>query len=139
MARRTIPVVFNGVSKEALVDTTPVTPGDLIERTAAGVKPHATAAGTSVERIFAREDELQGKTIDDAYAASTRCFFDIYQRGDEANARLKIGVSTTAGVTKLESAGDGTLQVLTVGECVAIALETVVGGASVKRCVVEVM
>ena len=138
MARNTIPVVFNGVSKEALADAG-ITPGHLIERTATGVKVNATAKDASPQNMFAREDELQGKTINDAYVATNRVLFDIYQPGDEVNALIKIGDSTVAGVTKLESAGNGTLQIATTGKVIAIALETVTGGASALRCVVEIL
>jgi hypothetical protein len=58
---------------------------------------------------FAVEDELQGGSIDDAYAASSRVQVWTPQRGDVVYALLKDGQNVVIG-DLLESAGDGTLQ-----------------------------
>ena len=48
-----------------------ITPGMLIELTSSNTyQPHSTADGTAAKR-FAKENSLQGSTIDDAYAADT--------------------------------------------------------------------
>lgn len=86
-----------------------ITPGHLIELISDGtVRNHATASGNALP-MFALEDELQGKGIDDDYAAADRVQCWIPGRGDIVNALLKDGQSVVAG-DFVESAGDGTLQ-----------------------------
>jgi len=47
-----------------------ITPGHLLELMSTNkVKVHASLAGVVTSKMFALEDELQGKEIDDAYAA----------------------------------------------------------------------
>ena len=87
-----------------------ITPGMLVELMSTGkVRAHATAGGNAV-KSFAIEDALQGKDIDDAYAAgdNVRCWNAI--PGDEVYAILADDETATVGCF-LESHGDGTLQV----------------------------
>jgi hypothetical protein len=92
-----------------------ITPGHLIERyNDAGspkVRKHSTAKGFA-EKFWALEDALQGKTIDDAYAAADLVFGAIPVSGGIVQAYLKAGTNYVEG-DKLESAGDGTLQKIT--------------------------
>jgi len=86
-----------------------IIPGELIElHTTGNVQVHSTEAGTA-ERMFAIEDELQGKGIDDAYADGDRvqCWFP--QAGDQVYAILEDGNSVAIG-DFLESNGAGELQ-----------------------------
>jgi hypothetical protein len=84
-------------------------PGHLLKIDSAGkVLKHATLGGTT-ERLFAKEDALQGKTKADAYAVGDVVSFHVAAPGDEINALLKPGVSYAIG-DDLVSAGDGTLQ-----------------------------
>lgn len=86
-----------------------ITPGHLVELIAAGtVQKHATAGG-NVLPMFALEDELQGKGITDAYAATDPVQVWTAVRGEEVYAILKNGQNVTIG-TFLESAGGGELQ-----------------------------
>lgn len=86
-----------------------LSPGHLIERLATGkVQKHATEGGRA-ERSFAIEDALQGRTKDDAYAADDLVGFIVANGGDDVNALIKAGSTLEAGVTRLISAGDGTL------------------------------
>ncbi len=86
-----------------------ITPGMLIEpMTTDKVRAHATAEGNALP-IFALEDELQGKEIDDAYAADDRVQCWIPQRGDEVNAILADGEDVAIG-DWLASNGDGHLR-----------------------------
>lgn len=86
-----------------------ITPGHLIQLVSAGtVQKHATASGNAFP-MFALEDSLQGKGIDEDYAAADRVQCWIPGRGDMVNAILKDGQSVVAG-DFVESAGDGTLQ-----------------------------
>ncbi len=109
MAQNTIKVKkYSDVIKEVNA-AAPITPGHLIERTSAGkVQKHATQDGTAA-RIFALEDELQGKAIGDNYATDTpvQCWFPY--PGDEVYALLANGENVSIG-DKLTSNGDGTLK-----------------------------
>lgn len=101
-----------------------LTPGHLLETTATGVKKHATQDGQA-EALFACEDALQGKTIDDAYAANDPVSLVYPLPGDKILAWLKDGESTTLGVSKLGSNGDGTLKVVASTEyAIAVAEQT---------------
>ena len=84
-------------------------PGHLIELISNGkVRKHGTSGG-SVLPMFALEDELQGKGIDDTYAANAPVQCWIPTRGDEVYAKLAYGQSVTVGAF-LVSNGDGTLK-----------------------------
>ena len=87
-----------------------ITPGHLVEQTSAStttVRKHASA-DTFAFPMFALEDALQGKGIDDAYATGDQVQVWIPTRGDIVYALLQDNASVTIG-DKLVSAGDGTL------------------------------
>jgi hypothetical protein len=87
-----------------------ITPGHLVELTSANkVQKHATASGNATPKMFALEDELQGKEIDDAYSTDNPVQVWVCQPGEVVYALLKNGETATVGMP-LESAGDGTLQ-----------------------------
>lgn len=95
--------------EEFLASGTPK-PGMLLEQTnasAATAKVHATQGGYA-ERMFAMEDALQGKTVDDAYTAATIMTVGIVQPGDRVNAMIEGGQSITIG-ERLISSGNGKL------------------------------
>ena len=85
-----------------------ITPGDLVELTSAGkVQRHSTAGGNAA-RMFALEDELQGKGLTDNYAAGDRVQVWCAVPGEMVYARLADEQNVTlAGF--LQSAGNGTL------------------------------
>ena len=83
-------------------------PGTLVELTTDGdVKKHATAGG-NVLPMFALEDELQGKGIDDAFAAGDLVQCWTPNRGDVVLAILADGQDVGEG-TFLESNAAGYL------------------------------
>jgi hypothetical protein len=88
-----------------------ITPGHLLERTSTALtfKVNATANDGRAEKIFAIEDETQGKTIADAYATGARIFYHHPVPGDKVVARIKQGEDISRG-DDLVSGGDGTLQ-----------------------------
>jgi len=105
---------YSDVVEEYPADAT-IYPGSLIQiNTEAEVKVHASAGG-NVLPMFALEDELQGKGIDDAYAAGDRVQCWIPNRGDIVLAILADGQSCVEG-DFLESNGAGYLQVHTPEE-----------------------
>lgn len=86
-----------------------ITPGMLVEEMSTGkVRAHATSEG-NVLPIFALEDELQGKGIDDAYAAAAQVQCWIPQRGEEVYAIIADGNNIAIG-DWLASNGDGYLK-----------------------------
>lgn len=94
---------------EEMVANAAITPGMLIEVMSTGkVRAHASA-GLNALPMFALEDELQGKGIDDAYAAADQVQCWIPTRGDVVYALLKDGENIAIG-DFLESAGTGYLQ-----------------------------
>jgi hypothetical protein len=120
-----------------------ITPGMLIELISTGkYRAHATAAGNAMP-IFAKEDALQGKGIDDVIAANDTFRYWIPVRGDEVNAILADDETVYEG-DLLESHGDGTLRKLAMDfdssagvltapmQVVAIALEAMDTSASSK-------
>lgn len=151
MAYRTISIETDAPVKEALADAA-ITPGWLLERTATGVKAHATRGGLA-QRLFAIEDENQGKEIGDDYTSANRVFFKNFQPGDVVYALIQDEQNIAIG-DMLVSGGDGTLAELqsdssAVGQAeqdvVGVALEAVdlsgssgEGQGGSQRCLVEV-
>ena len=100
---------FSDVNEEYTATAAALIPGMLLELDSAGkVKAHATAGG-NVLPMFAFEDELQGKGIDDAYAVSDKIQVWIPGRGDQVYAILADDNSVAIG-DFLESNGAGFLQ-----------------------------
>jgi len=86
-----------------------IIPGMLLEYTDAGeVQAHATAGGNAIP-MFALEDGLQGKGIDDSYADDDQVQVWIPGRGDQVYAILADGNTVDIG-DYLESNGAGYLQ-----------------------------
>lgn len=97
-----------GARYEEFVAGGAISPGHLLEMEADGdVIVHATASGKA-PKLFAREDALQGRTIDDAYASGERvsCFYA--KSGQRVLGILKQGEEVVKG-DALVSGGDGTL------------------------------
>lgn len=84
-------------------------PGHLLEITSVGKFQKHSNAGQNVVQIFAIEDALQGKDIDDQYSSDDPVRGWIPQRGDHALTVLADGENVEIG-DYLESAGNGTLQ-----------------------------
>ena len=100
---------YSDVIVEAVANAT-ITPGMLIELMSTGkVRAHASAGGNVAPIMVALEDELQGKGIDDDYAANAPVQCWIPYRGDEVNAIVKDGQNIAIG-DLLESAGNGEVQ-----------------------------
>ena len=111
MAYRTILVktLSEWMRNEAKADAG-ITPGHLLERTATGVKVHATAGGNAVPKLVAVENDLAGDEIGTAYSAADRVQFIAARPGDQLYMLLKDGETSAVG-SVLKSGGDGTLTV----------------------------
>lgn len=84
-----------------------ITPGMLIELNSTSKAIAAT--GTGELPMFALEDELQGKGIDNNYASGDPVQCWIPYRGDVVNGILKAGKKVSVG-TGVASNGDGKLK-----------------------------
>lgn len=149
-------VVLNGALriKEALASGS-VTPGHLVARSSATqVVVHPTDSGFA-QKLFAIEDDLQGKMVSEAYSTTSRVRFHVAAPGDEIAALIKTSETIAVG-DKLVSAGDGTLKKfvaqntgdadstdggvdIVTGQVVAVALEAVSTAPSGTRLRVEVV
>ncbi len=109
MAYNTIKVKKYSDVIEEMVASAAITPGMLLIIESTGkVKAH-NQADKDVFPIFALEDELQGKGIDDAYAANAPVQCWIPYRGDIVNAILADGENVAIG-DPLTSDGYGRLK-----------------------------
>ena len=99
-----------------------ITPGHLVELTSANkVQAHSGDGVGAFPKMFALEDELQGKEIDDAYAADDPVQVWVCQPGEVVYALLKNGETAVVG-SPLDSAGDGTLAVTTTASAVIVGI-----------------
>lgn len=95
-----------------------ITPGMLVAYNSDKKVAAHNAKGGSAFPMFALEDELQGKGIDEAYAAGAPVQVWVPYRGDHVNA-LVTGAEIVAG-DFLQSAGDGTLEAFTQALATAV-------------------
>ena len=113
---------YSDVVEEYLAHET-IYPGQLLALTnALKVQKHASAGGAGRPVMFAVEDALQGKSIDDPYSANDPVQVWIPGRGDDVLAILADGETVVKG-GPLESNADGTLKAGSSGVAVAVALE----------------
>jgi hypothetical protein len=111
MAYRTVKIKkYSDIIEEYVADTgATITPGMLLKLADTGkVVPHDVAGG-SAEKIFALEDELQGRGIDDNYVDGDPVQCWVAGRGDQVYAILTTSQTVAIG-DLLESNGDGHLR-----------------------------
>lgn len=149
MALRTIVLKGRGIRDETLAAGT-ITPGHLIEHDGTDhVVVHSTAAANA-QKMFAVENELIGNDIDVDYLTGDTTLYEHVVRGGMVNALLAAAATAVPNGAFLESAGDGTLRILTADAAtdqgqresiVAIAREAVdnSGGGTPVRIKVEVV
>lgn len=124
-----VPVIWRWgpVTRGNAIAASAILPGDLIEViTAAGadqgkVRRHATAAGRA-DPLFAECNWPYGGGLSDAYAAGDSVPLLAPGVGSIVVARCATGLAIPRGQT-LESAGDGTLRLVTTGLVVGAATE----------------
>lgn len=89
----------------------PITPGMVIILNSSNkVQAHNVAGGNVAPIMFALEDELQGNSIDDDYAADDKVQCWVTGRGDEVYAILADDTAAVVIGDLLESNGDGYLK-----------------------------
>lgn len=106
-----------------------ITPGQLVERDSSNEFAVHSGAGEPHASSFAVEDQLQGSTIADDYAAGDRVQVNYQVSGNEVMARLSpdLGGTPIAIGDFLESNGDGDLRLLagTDRQAVGVAVEAI--------------
>ena len=131
MAYNTIKIKKYSDVIEEMIAAAAIYPGMVVEMDSAGkAKVHATATGNVVPVMVALEDELQGKGIDDAYAANDKVQVWIPNSGDQFYGIIADGQTIAKG-DLLESDGYGRLQkhVPDEGSVNAIYQSSIVGVA----------
>lgn len=109
MSFNTIVLKRYGDIQEEIQASGTITPGMLLELDSSGyVKAHSTAGGNQ-NRMFAIEDALQGKSIDDQYVSGDKVRVWPAQAGEIVYAILADGENVDEG-DWLESNGAGYLQ-----------------------------
>jgi hypothetical protein len=94
---------------EEFVANAAITPGMLVELMSTNkLRAHATSGGEAAAKWFALEDELQGKGIDDAYAATDPVQVWVCVPGEVVYALIADGQTIAKG-DYLESNGAGRL------------------------------
>jgi hypothetical protein len=110
MAYNTIKIKKYSDHIEEFTAAAAIYPGMVLEMDSAGkAKVHATAGGNVVPVMVALEDELQGKGIDDAYAADDKVQVWLPAPGDVFYGVLADGQTIAKG-DQLESDANGRLQ-----------------------------
>lgn len=147
MAKNTIKIKKYSDVIEEMKAAAAITPGFLVEESAAGVcRAHSTASGNAIP-MFALEDELQGKTITDAYAENDQVQVWIPGRGDMVYGLLAQGQNVTQGAF-LVSNGDGHLKSVTdsssfgdddPAKIIGVATESVNASARAARIIVRII
>jgi len=89
-----------------------IVPGMLVEETGGEVQEHSTAADGG-QKLFALPDLTNGGTIDTAYAVGGLVRYGAANAGQEAYALVAAAATAVTDGAPLESAGDGTLRVVT--------------------------
>lgn len=124
MARRVIALLGQPIQSEEAAAASAITPGMLIAKNGSGLWiPHGTALAATA-RTFAMERDELGKDIDQPYAAGDTVKSGDFAQGMRVNALIATGVNAAIS-SLLESAGNGTLRVLTTGVALAQSLEAV--------------
>jgi len=125
----TILLKGTGIGKEGVANAA-ITPGMLVERMTTGkIRKHSTAGGPAMP-AFARENELIGKEIDVDYAANDRVYWTVMPPGSEIYALVAASAVAIAVGDFLESAGDGTLRLVTVGDTADLTMGTNITAAT---------
>ena len=132
MAYKTIKVLWANPQhqKELTATAVAIYPGYLVERTSAGAVQAHSNAGQNAAKMFAIEDELQGKEIADAYGVSALIQFGVFSSGDEVLCVLKDGENISIGEF-VESAGDGQVQAHAASSAGAVEYPAAIVGVAI--------
>jgi len=113
-----------------------ITPGHCVMQDVNGKLVVQTGAGTGAPAWVAKEDALQGRTIDTAYAVNDPVFYHKCRAGDELNLLIAAGAIAVVLTDHLTYAADGTVKKATGGDALIFkpmeAKDNSGGGAAVR-------
>jgi hypothetical protein len=115
------------VHEERVAGAAGIVPGDCLEYTADNEAVIQATDGADAPVLVAKEDDLQGKTIDDAYADEDIVFVHRAQKGDKLYLRLAASQTITIG-SLLQFNGAGKVKALGTGKAKFQAAEAVTTG-----------
>ena len=141
------------VCKKERIAAGTIKPGHLLEQDTNGKVVVHNSAGLNAVPMFALEDAYadtsgSAKAIDTAYASNDSVFLGVCPRGVEVYALVAASATAVTNGAFLESAGDGTLRILTTDAAtddtqrvsvVAMALEAVDNSAGGSEARIKVM
>lgn len=129
---KTVDLGGEGIQREAIANAA-ITPGMLVTLDASGeIGPHASA-GQEGALGYAKEYDLTGRGIDDAYANGDQVIYKIPAEGSAVYAILATGENVARNAV-LTSNGDGRLKAAGATDMVyAIALEAVNATSAAQR------
>lgn len=104
-----IELIVTGRHEEGVAAESGILPGMLVQLTSDDELEMQDAAGAYCEIAVAKEDALQGKTIEDAYAMGDVVSYVLPNPGDEVAVLLKASENVVIG-DDLIASGDGTVQ-----------------------------
>ena len=104
-----MPIMKEGQASEA------INPGYLVEFGGTNDIQVQDTAQQNCRRAFALENDLLGKTINDAYSTNERVRYASFSPGQELQAKVAASAPAIVKGDALEAAGDGTLRKLTAG------------------------
>ena len=123
MAYNTIKIRrFNDIQDEYVANAA-ITPGMAVELISTNKVQKAATASGKLAWLFALEDELQGKGINDDYAAGDRVQVGVFTRGEIVNALLQDEEAIVIGDYLELGIVQGKLRKYTSGVVVGIARE----------------
>ncbi len=109
MAIKTIVIRGKGIRKEDAAGGV-ITPGHLIEKTSTGTVVVHANAGLNAMNLYAVENDLLGKGIDDDYASGDNVLYEAMPPGSEVYALVIDGTAAILQAAFLESDGAGGVQ-----------------------------
>src|SRR5258705_7427713 len=118
-----------------------ITPGSLVVLSSADKFAINTVAAANVARIFALENELFGKGIDDNYAANDLVQAEQFDPGDWVLAYVAAAAAAIIIVDQLVADAAGGLRKLASGGPPAVAMDAIYnsGGRNLARIPVAIM
>ena len=109
-----------------------IIPGMLIEEIAAGTVQEHSGAGLNAQRLFALTNLPVGGDIDDAYGAGVTVRYGAAHSGQEVFGLLAAGATAVIIGTVLESAGDGTVRIVTADAATDTAQRDAIAGYAIE-------
>jgi hypothetical protein len=113
-----------------------ITPGALVKLNSSNQLVVHSTAGGNTNTIFALENELFGKGIDDNYSANDYVQAGEFDGDDHVLAYVAASAAAIVIGDQVESAGDGSVRIRSSGTTIGTALEAVDNsgnGASIAR------